>query len=132
MLACIFILLATLATAESPSGSWRWQNPRPQGNPLYAVVFADSKRGIAVGRDAAILRTSDAGQSWQVVRSSVSTPLYGLALRGRRAWAVGARGLIITSRNGGESWIEQTSPTKSHLYAVSFLDEKRGWAAGVG
>jgi len=114
------IMLAGYAAPEGPSGSWRWQNPRPQGNPLYAVVFADARRGLAVGRDAAILRTADGGQSWQVVRGSVSTPLYGLALKGRRAWAVGARGLIITSRNGGESWTERPLPAgATQVYAMA-------------
>src|SRR5580765_1619238 len=88
-----YLLGLILLASPGVGGSWRWQNPRPQGNPLYAVVFADARRGIAVGRDAAILRTTDGGQSWQVVRSSIATPLYGLAIKGRRAWAVGARGL---------------------------------------
>src|SRR5437879_13790594 len=89
-------LLPALAREPHPA-SLRWQNPHPQGNPLYAVGFSDERRGIAVGRDGAILRTSDGGRGWQLVRTAVGTPLYGLAVHGQRAWAVGARGIIITS-----------------------------------
>ena len=124
-------LTSAVLAREARFGSWRWQNPRPQGNPLYGIGFSDERHGLAVGHDGTILRTGDGGRSWQPTRSIVNTPLYGLALRERRAWAVGARGAIITSRNGGESWVEQKSGTKKHLYAVCFQDEKRGWAVGV-
>src|ERR1051326_6706550 len=125
-----FSLLPALSREPHPA-SWRWQNPHPQGNPLYAIGFSDERHGIAVGRDGTILRTSDGGRGWQLVRTAVGTPLNGLAVRGQRAWAVGARGIIITSRQGGASWMDQESGTKKHLYAVCFIDEKTGWAVGV-
>jgi photosystem II stability/assembly factor-like uncharacterized protein len=121
----------TVQTVEAQTGFWRWQNPRPQGNPLYAIRFSDARRGLAVGRDGMVLRTEDGGQRWERVNAGVSTPLYGLAVVGRRAWAVGARGAIIASRDGGASWKPQESGYRKHLYAVSFSDEKRGWAVGV-
>src|SRR4030095_13594927 len=113
----IFLLLAL------QSGWWRWQNPQPQGNPIYSIAFRDAKRGIAVGRDGTILRTADGGTNWLVVRQVVQTPLYSLALRDRFAWAVGARGVVLFSRDGGETWKQQKSATSRHLSSVYFVDE---------
>ena len=129
----ILLLLPCLAAISvvAQTGWWRWQNPRPQGNPVYAIAFSDARRGIAAGRDGTILRTADGGATWLVARRTLQTPLYGLSLSGRRAWAVGARGAIITTRDDGDNWTEQKSGTRQHLYAVRFIDEKRGWAVGV-
>src|SRR5690349_20216372 len=56
-LVAALVFLSLLAFAdETPMGVWRWQNPRPQGNPLYAIKFSDARRGVAVGRDGAILK----------------------------------------------------------------------------
>ena len=100
----ISILMVTSAWAQDSIGWWRWLNPRPQGNPLYAVQFRDERAGIAIGRDGIILRTNNGGTEWENVRSPIRTPLYGLAFMGQKnglirgvgtsgAWvAVGARG----------------------------------------
>ncbi|HYE73787.1 MAG TPA: hypothetical protein VEF04_10660, partial [Blastocatellia bacterium] len=128
----IFLVLTLQLSINAQAGWWKWQNPRPQGNPLYAINFTDIKRGVAVGRDGVILKTSDGGKQWDVVRSPINTPLYGLALRGKKGTkslvAVGSRGVVLISNNNGESWKAVESGTKKHLYAVSFIDEKRGWA----
>nr|MBP6824131.1 hypothetical protein [Acidobacteriota bacterium] len=133
-LLCLFAACAAtlvVLAGEAEMGVWRWQNPQPQGNPLYAVRFSDIRRGIAVGRDGAILRTSDSGKHWESSRSPVNTPLYGLAVVEKKAWAVGARGEILFSDDHGESWRALKSRTKKHLYSVWFNDEKRGWAVGI-
>jgi hypothetical protein len=48
---------AIKTSSKAPAGSaqWFWQRPLPQGNPLYAVSFADPNTEIAVGEDATIL-----------------------------------------------------------------------------
>ena len=103
LLTVCLTLVGLAAVSRAQTGSWRWQNPRPQGNPLYAIKFADGEHGIAAGRDGTILRTADGGVNWVVVRRGLQTPLYGLAIRGRRAWAVGARVSQSTFSLGGGS-----------------------------
>jgi len=68
----------------------RWQNPRPQGNTLAAVAFADSQTGWAVGDAGAVVKTTD-GSSWaaQRVPNDVSG-LAGVAAASHTvAWATG-------------------------------------------
>src|SRR5262249_17006937 len=131
MITLLTIGLLSAIPGETKKGWWQWQNPRPQGNPLYAVAFSDERRGLAVGRDGTILRTDDGGQKWLSARTTVNTPLYGLAVKGKKAWAVGARGVVLFSDDRGENWREQNSVVKKHLYAVCFVNEKQGWAVGV-
>src|SRR5215472_44194 len=59
------------AAIKAPAGSarWFWQRPLPQGNPLYAVSFADPNTEIAGGEDATILRTTDGGGHWTIKTS---------------------------------------------------------------
>jgi len=49
--------------------AWQWQNPSPTGNQLYAVRFLDASTAVAVGEAGAILRSTDAGASWQALAS---------------------------------------------------------------
>ena len=62
---------AIKTSPKAPAGSahWFWQRPLPQGNPLYAVSFADPNTEIAVGEDATILRTTDGGAHWTIKTS---------------------------------------------------------------
>ena len=45
---------------------WKWQNPIPAGNPLYAVFFTDPTHGYAAGDAGTILKTTDGGSAWTV------------------------------------------------------------------
>ena len=63
---CIFCgisgLTSTVFSQKRNALGWVWQNPFPQGNPLYAIHFAsDKESGFAVGADSTILSTTDGG-----------------------------------------------------------------------
>src|SRR5687767_3705372 len=133
----LFLLLttfSTVATAQSPARSWRWQNPLPQGNAINAIRFApDKKHGWAIGSDGAILRTKNGGFEWEPQTSPVLTTLNGLYVKNKdRAVVVGARGLILLTTNGGDKWLAKPSGSKDHLYGVTFAPEEssHGWAVG--
>lgn len=48
----------------------------------------------------------------------------------RNGWAVGDRGVIWRTDDGGQQWQLQNSGVRRPLWAVTFLDEQTGWAAG--
>ena len=55
-----------------PSG-WIWQNPWPFGGSIEGVWFAaDGLFAVGVGDDGTVLRTTDAGSSWQLPSSGTS------------------------------------------------------------
>lgn len=74
---------------------------------LTGVYFHDKQNGWAVGHDAVILRTMDAGNSWQKVYYDPAgeTPLFDVWFKDEKyGLAVGAYGLYLVSVDGGASW----------------------------
>lgn len=61
---------------------------------------------------------------------AAEVPLVGVAKAGMRIVAVGLRGDIVYSDDEGKKWVQAADPVSSDLVAVSFADEKNGWAVG--
>jgi photosystem II stability/assembly factor-like uncharacterized protein len=78
------------------------------GATLTGVTFApDGMHGWAVGHDALILATSDAGETWRQQwqgKNLEDSFLDVLALDRERVIAVGAYGLLVSTRDGGRTW----------------------------
>lgn len=104
---------------------------------IFGVAFRDTLRGIAVGgnyqqpasRDANVLRTADAGLTWELAGTSEPAGVrYGVAYLpggGRTAVAVGPAGYGMT-RDDGLTWVAVDT-----LYAFTLaLAPGRGWLAG--
>lgn len=76
---------------------------------LTAVAFADARHGWAVGHDAAILHTTDAGKTWKLqnFNSQENKALFNIfPLDAQHAYAMGAYGLLLETRDGGTSWTQ--------------------------
>ncbi len=81
----------------------------PVSSTLTAVSFADASNGWAVGHWGAILKTSDAGQSWKLQRSdfAVDQPLLSVHFKNAdEGWAVGLWSLMLHTSDGGASWTQ--------------------------
>lgn len=65
-------------------------------------------------------------------RFAAETPLISVTTAGKRIVAVGLRGHIVYSDDEGKSWTQAQVPVSSDLVAVSFADDKNGWATGHG
>ncbi|PTU32717.1 hypothetical protein CJD38_00910 [Stenotrophobium rhamnosiphilum] len=57
------------------------------------------------------------------------SPMLGLVNTGKHLVAVGDRGQILVSNNG-RNWAQVPTPVRSPLTAVTFVDDKNGWAVG--
>ncbi|HKY90502.1 MAG TPA: YCF48-related protein, partial [Nevskiaceae bacterium] len=55
--------------------------------------------------------------------------LLGIVNTGRHIVAVGDRGNIVVS-NDGDHWAQVEVPVRATLTAVTFIDDKQGWAVG--
>jgi photosystem II stability/assembly factor-like uncharacterized protein len=65
---------------------------------LFSSSFLDVNKGIAVGRQGSILRTSDAGGTWVNENSGTTAILYGVQyLNENTAYAVGENGTILST-----------------------------------
>lgn len=78
---------------------------------LTGVTFArDALHGWAVGHDALILATADAGLTWQKQwqgENLADSFLDVIALDAQRAIAVGAYGMFLSTADGGRTWTKR-------------------------
>ncbi|WP_299734288.1 YCF48-related protein [uncultured Endozoicomonas sp.] len=89
-----------------------WQQAKvPTQQMLTAVYFPSSSTGYAVGHDALILKTVDAGDSWHIVYEdrALEAPLLDVWFENEtRGIAVGAFGTLLSTDDGGKSWTDRT------------------------
>jgi photosystem II stability/assembly factor-like uncharacterized protein len=102
------------------------------GFSLTDLVFVDRFIGVACGTHGVIIRTTDRGQNWHLVRSirGGTDHFHDLFFLDRQhGWAVGFNGAIQTM-DGGETWSwlgERRSVSGS---AVHFFSPTEGLVAG--
>ena len=99
--------------------------------PLERLYFADALHGWAVGWVGTMLRTSDGGKNWELIKSPAAQwSLNSVYFRDdKNGWAVGFAGQILRSRDGGATWAVQESPVRSWLMSILFETPNRGWIA---
>lgn len=86
--------------------NWQQASVPSQSN-LTALYFIDRERGWAVGHDASILVTTDAGASWslQQFKPETDKPLLDIYFRNaKQGIAIGAYGMFYQTDDGGQHW----------------------------
>src|SRR5215467_15861881 len=90
-----FAMAALGTNASFAQSGWFWQNPLPQGNPLYAAAAPDIDTVVAVGELGTILRTDDGGATWTLQSSGTTQTLRGVSfVDANTGTAVGFGGTI--------------------------------------
>ena len=76
----LFIAFLFIQYTSLAQEGWFWQNPLPQGNSLWSVVFfTEVNTGTVVGTEGTILRTTDGGVNWIAQSSGTTNHLYGVS-----------------------------------------------------
>jgi photosystem II stability/assembly factor-like uncharacterized protein len=61
---------------------------------------------------------------------AVGAAILAVTRAGDRLVAVGERGIVLISDDNGLSWRQVVTPVRASLTTVTFVGEKKGWAAG--
>jgi photosystem II stability/assembly factor-like uncharacterized protein len=61
---------------------------------------------------------------------AVGAAMLAVTRAGQRLVAVGERGIVLLSDDSGRSWRQVVTPVRASLTTVTFVGEKKGWAAG--
>jgi photosystem II stability/assembly factor-like uncharacterized protein len=114
----------------SDDGGTRWQRARAPDAPLLTSLdFLDAQSGLAVGHDAVILKTTDAGETWtqQFSAPAEQRPLLDVNyLTSQRAIAVGAYAAYYETADGGKTWnARKITAEDKHFNAILELGEGR-------
>jgi photosystem II stability/assembly factor-like uncharacterized protein len=114
----------------------------PAAHRLWSVHFVNDQTGWAVGIDKdlkdMIIKTTDGGATWNVMKSETSSNETYHAVYfvdAQTGWVVGWNSgsptVILKTTDGGTTWNLQTATTNAGLNAVQFLDTQTGWAVGA-
>ncbi len=107
---------------------------------LSDIYFVDKKNGWAVGDAGMIVGTNDGGKCWNIQASKVDNWLYGVHfVNAKTGYAVGKGETVLQTKNGkswkllrgGEIPSGVGDEPEGVFYAVHFIDELTGWAAGI-
>lgn len=115
--------------SDDDGAHWR-QVASPVNSLLTQVAFLDAQTGWAVGHDAAVLKTTDGGETWAIRHFDAAGEalLDVMFLDSRRGLALGAYGTLLTSADGGETWAAAENVLTEegmHLNAIARLDDGR-------
>lgn len=131
-------LIVTYEESKDPGG-WFMQNPYPTANDINAIEYIDNSTAIAVGAGGLILRTTDAGKSWETIPSGtneylqdVDFPSASTGYIGGNNPGYGEPGVMLKTTDGGATWTELTINFNYNINSVSFTDEATGWIVGDG
>lgn len=101
-------------------------------NELNGTAFFDNSHGLTVGFAGLILKTTDAGASWDSIYSGTIWDLNSISVHGMIGVIVGANGTILRTDDQGVTWQSQASPSKKVLNSISYLASNSWVAVGEG
>lgn len=96
----------------------------PVNTNLNDVVFKDSINGYIAAEFGYILKTSNAGLSWNVVLSGADVDFKSVTCSGDSVWALGTSGSIYTSIDNGVNWKRYNIGTLDILNKMVYFNDK--------
>ena len=113
-------------------GRWVWENPRPQGNTLYAVTCPAARDCYGVGEgggpDGELVSTTDGGASWRSTpgggTTSIACPTTSIC------YTVGRGVYRLTTADGARSWrrVDRSFSAGARAQAISCPSPKTCYA----
>jgi photosystem II stability/assembly factor-like uncharacterized protein len=134
----IFFLLITNLFAQRTN---EWERlTSPTNDILRKLFFVDANNGWASGLAGTIVHTSDAGNSWILQNSTVTTPVVDIFfINNTRGWALTYPEVppfgttVLKTTNGGLDWTNDSTFFENEImFTVFFFDEFVGFLGGNG
>ena len=125
----------TVLSYQLADEEWYVIHSIPNSNTLNSIKFRDSNNAIAVGNAGSILKTTNAGNTWE--NKNVNSYLSlkeSFFVNANIGYAVGYNkdftDAIIKTTDGGNSWIDLSIGYNTLLTSVYFLSQDTGFAVG--
>ena len=116
----VLLLLCNNVNSQVSNGKWEKISGYES---LNSVCFVSTNIGYAVGLDGVILKTTDAGITWNKVQTSTLNALNKLRfINSNVGFAVGENGTILKTIDGGDNWVVHESGVINTLNDIFFID----------
>jgi photosystem II stability/assembly factor-like uncharacterized protein/subtilisin-like proprotein convertase family protein len=115
---------------------WEKQTTGITNKQLLSVFFLNENYGWSVGNQETIIRTTNGGVDWQVIRDYTTSIHYFEVFfhDETNGWLCGASGLngyLAQTTDGGQRWIKYAIPPSPRLYGLHFADTSFGCTVGT-
>jgi len=112
--------------------SWTEMAAGNKGNLLHMDIITE-ETGFAVTDHSELLKTFDAGVSWEVINMPFDSVLYTdmQFLNADTGFLCAAPNRFFRTVNGGQDWETYIFDTLRYLADICFLNHFEGWAVGV-
>ncbi|MBV6827356.1 YCF48-related protein [Pseudomonas sp. PD9R] len=107
--------------------TWKAQSLDIDSAHLNSMAGGSDGRRMLVGEQGLVLRTADAGQSWQTLPAFYSGSLFGIVRLSASDWVTyGMRGHVFVSHDFGDSWAQINVGNQLPLYGHVLLPDHSG------
>lgn len=124
-----FAMGQSMALRSADRGkTWSTFNPGARGGVLKILRQSDRK-GVLIGLDGSVVRTEDAGETWQAVPVPGKGHLYCGHFPDPDNGFVAGQMEMMTTKDGGQTW-ELLKNSPSEIYELWFATPLKGYAFG--
>ncbi len=118
---------------KTTNGGKNWEATTLNVGTLYSVTFLNQSTGFAVGDYSTIIKTTNTGVNWSIVKYSSSNVewYFGIAFADSlNGHVISGQGNIISTRDAGYSW-NYVVPFTGEFKGIRFFDQNTGLAFGT-
>jgi photosystem II stability/assembly factor-like uncharacterized protein len=124
-------LLLLLIIPFSLFSQWTWLNPKPQGNGLKDIAFINSMKGFIAGCYGTLLKTTDGGKNWDVIRLDSTLNMTCISVASPLDIFISTdNGLILRSMDGLQNWQVLDPGYHLRINSIWFTSPDTGYAVG--
>lgn len=104
--------------SEDGGETWKVSKGSDGKGSLRSLAVGKKQTVLAVGDKGTILRSEDAGATWEAVKSPTMADLRGVTWCGPVAVAVGKKCTVVVGKDDGKNWEQGPTDQMQALYAV--------------
>ena len=128
----LFFIFVTTPFSYSQTG-WVTLNPLPPAQELNSVTFLNENTGFACGFASMILKTTNSGINWSVLKYGDLGVYYKIKfINDNTGYVTANNGIILKTVNGGNNWQTISTGGNADYYALHCFDANNIIIGGTG
>lgn len=115
-------------TGNTQNAFWTHVYPDLPRETLNDAYFLDDNNGLIVGEGGAVIRTTDGGSNWSLLKYATFSTLTRISFAdSTTGYIIGEHGTVLKSTDGGYRWAKMPFSDSVSLLSLHFLDKDTGF-----